>query len=213
MLFFISSVCAEDKNNNKIYFTLLEKALNSDKDLNFLALRLSYIDTDLFVPYGGDKKKLRKKVLNAFQKKKYKKVLKLAEKVFETDFVDMHTHYMCMLASKKLEKSEKADFHEFIVTGLVDSITMGSNGKTPETAYNIITTREENFILTILGFTTVRREEMRKDGHAYDKIFVKDTLQNKEQVVYFNKDIPNKWLNDKYSPNDEANTAEDTGKE
>ncbi|MCK5707093.1 MAG: DUF4919 domain-containing protein [Candidatus Aureabacteria bacterium] len=201
---------ADESITSEKYFSLVERIINGERDINFLLMRLSYTKTELYVPYGSRKKE-RKKVLDAFQKKKYKKVLKLAEKVFKTDFIDMNTHYMCMLAAKRIEDNEKVDFHQFIVTGLLDSITMGSNGETVDTAYKVISTREEDFILTSFGYTTVRREEIRKNDAVIDKVFAED-FTGKKKSMYFNKNIPNEWLNKKYTLDEEVKESQDENK-
>ena len=150
------------------------------------------------MPYTGDKT-LRKNVTEAFQKKKYKKVIKLAEKVFKTDYLDMNTHFMCMMSYKYLENAEKEAFHKFILTGLIDSVVSKGDGRFSYTAYPVISTREEQFIITTLGFVMDRHEEIRTKESIVDKVFVKDLLTGRNKILYFNKDLPNKWLNKKCS--------------
>ena len=141
------------------YLALLERVKAGDKTVDFRELRFSYTRTSLYAPYGGDKKE-RLKVVEAFKKKNYKAVIKYAEKVFETDYLDLNTHYMCMIAQQQLGNTEREEFHTFVLNGIIDSIVSYGDGRSPETAYEVISTREEEFIITTLGFVTVRLKSL-----------------------------------------------------
>lgn len=182
------------------YLALLEKVKSGDKTVDFLDLRMLYSQTQFYIPYADEtRKKIRLKVIEVFKKGKYEKTLKLSEEVFEKDYMDMNMHYMCMMSYNKLENKEMEAFHKFVLNALIDSIVSFGDGRSAETAYKVISTREEEFILTILGYVIKRREEVRTKNHALDKIFTSSLDGNKNKILYFNKDVPNKWLNKKYS--------------
>ena len=159
-----------------------------------------YTKTQFYAPYADEEsKELRLKVIETFKKGNYKKTLKLSEEVFEKDYLNMNMHFMCMMSYKKLEDSEQEEYHKFVLNSLIDSIVSFGDGRSPETAYNVISTREEEFILSALGYTLIKREEIRTKKHAFDKIFAKGMEKSKKKILYFNKDMPNKWLNETYS--------------
>jgi len=184
--------------NDKLYLEKIKLLKEDINDIDFRELRFEYTKTSFYIPYGS-KKDERIDVITAFKKKNYKLVIKLAEKVFERDFLDMNTHYMCMIAHQKLGNLEKMEFHKMVLNGLIDSIVSFGDGRSPETAYEVISTREEEFIITTLGFVTVTREEIRTKDHVIDKVFAASLDSGARKILYFNKDIPNKWLNNKYS--------------
>ena len=207
MMLFAHPLFAKEKDAEKItiaedeaYLEIIDRLKGGDKEIDFLELRMLYAKTGFYIPYGySERKEIRIKAIEAFKKENYKKVLKLAEKIFENDYLDLNTHFMCMISYKNLEESEKEEYHKFVLNGLIDSVVSYGDGRSPETAYKVISTREEEFILTTLGYITATRDEIRTKKHAFDKIFAKNLENQKKKVLYFNKDVPNKWLNDKYS--------------
>ncbi len=200
ILLFSGAFASEGNVNDKLYLNMIEKIKKGDKKVDFLELRDIYVKSSYYNPYGDKKaKKIRLKIAEIFKKKKYKKVLNLSKKVFDRDFFDLNTHYMCLISAKKLNLPEVEEFHKYIINSVVDSIVNYGDGKSLDTAYKIISTREEEFILTVLGFVTITRHEIRKNGHIYDKIFAESLNDGSKRTFYFNKDIPNKWLNEKYS--------------
>jgi len=76
---------------------------------------------------------------------------------------------------------------------MVGSIRRGRDGKTPETAYEIITEREQFIMLSVLGLPragagvkNIQRLETGK--HTYHRWEVLNPSSNQRVVVFFNVD-------------------------
>jgi hypothetical protein len=74
--------------------------------------------------------------------------------------------------------------------GLVDSILSSGDGKTPETAYHVISVDEEYAVLNTLGFKVVKQSLMESKGHSYDKMEVLHMKSKEPGMIYFNVDMP-----------------------
>jgi hypothetical protein len=66
----------------------------------------------------------------------------LAERLIDEGFVNMEVHADCVAIYKELNQPEKSQFHLNVMTGLMRSIMGSGDGKTKETAYEVICTRE-----------------------------------------------------------------------
>jgi hypothetical protein len=200
MLVFTCNVFAgEDVEPKKLpdYQLLLKRVMNSDRTVDFKALRLSYAETTDYKPYGEDKAK-KSGMFEALRNKDYEKAVSAAQAILEKKFVDIEAHFVSSIAFRETKNLEKYNFHHFITKGLVDSILDSGDGKTPETAFVVIETAEEYTLLGMTGFEVVRQSLIKSNGHSYDKMEVKHRKTGEPAIFFFNVDIPFNWLNKQF---------------
>ncbi len=187
---------SEDEQPKKIsdYQTLLKRVMSFDRTVDYRALRLSYAETSDYNPYGDDKAK-KDEMFEALRNKDYEKAVLAAQAILEKKFVDIEAHFVSSIAFREMKNSERYNFHHFVTRGLVDSILDSGDGKTPETAFIVIETGEEYTLLGMIGFEVVRQSLIKSDGHSYDKMEVKHRKTGEPAILFFNVDIPFRWLN------------------
>ena len=171
------------------YAQLLEKVNAKDPAADFAALRFAFMDADAYSPYGGDTAS-QNALDAALKEKNYGKAAKLAEKILATNFVDISGHLGASRAQAALKNSEKAEFHRYVGQGLINSILQSGDGKTPQTAYVVISPDEEYALFNYWGFRTSAQSIVHKDGHVYDLMTGTDQKTNEKVCVYFNVDKP-----------------------
>ena len=108
----------------------------------------------------------------------------------------MDAHVAASLAYKGLGDTAKSDFHKTVYLGLVNSIISSGDGKTPETAYVVISTHEEYITLRALGLSPRGQSLNHINGHAFDIQTITDPQTKADTKVYFNIDIVWKAEND-----------------
>lgn len=154
----------------------------------FRTLRLYYTETPRYNPYAANE--AQQAMFIALKEKQYKKVLEHAQSILEKNFVNIDAHFGCAVAYKELGEQDRYKFHQFVMYGLVDSILSSGDGKTPETAYHVISVDEEYAVLNTLGFKVVKQSLIESKGHSYDKMEVMHTKSKEIRVIYFNVDMP-----------------------
>jgi hypothetical protein len=87
---------------------------------------------------------------------------------------------------------DQAEFHKTVFRGLVNSIVNSGDGKSTDKAWVVINTHEEYVVLRVLGYKPGGQSLVRKDGHAYDVMKVKNVEDETDATFYFNVDIPMK---------------------
>jgi hypothetical protein len=187
LLFLLPSVAAQEPAPT--YAALLEKVKAKDPDVDFAALRMAFTETDAYAPYGGDRD-TRKAMFAALNEKNYAKAVECAEKILAQDFLDINAHLGAARAHKELHNDERADFHRDVGMGLITSILRSGDGKSPETAFVVISTDEEYVLMNFLGIRPSGQSLLHKDQHSYD--LMKGTEQDSGETVsiYFNIDKP-----------------------
>lgn len=181
------AVCEEKQT----YQTLLARVKIFDRSVDFKMFRLLYTETPDYNPYEAVE--TLNAMFMAIDEGQYEKALKDAQAMLERNYVDIDTHVVCKIAYQRLNNAEKYDFHRFVVSGLIGSILNSGDGKTPETAFQVINVREEYAVLNALGYRMEEQSPIESKGHNYARVIAVHKKTGETAVVYFNVDIPIKW--------------------
>jgi hypothetical protein len=180
---------AADKQATADYKSLVERARTGDQTVDFRRLRLAYADSADYenAPDTDSQKKAMWVALNG---KSYQEAIKNAETVLNANYADIDAQYVEYAAYHQLKNSDLSDVHGFIFHGLLKSITGSGNGKSPETAMQVIDVHEEYVVLRSMGVGLPKQQSLaRTNGHAYDKITFDNPDDGKEMVLFFDVDI------------------------
>ena len=173
------------------YDTLLEKVKQKDPSVNFTELRHAFYESPNYNPYAP---MMSYRPLNAaIAQKNYEEALKLAEGVFAKNFVEINAHIVAEIAYRETGNAEKAEFHKYMVEGLLNSIKASNDGKSKEKAFEVISINEEYGLIRSLGVRPINQALVEDKGHSYDVITVVDPQTNQQSQIFFNIDKPFKW--------------------
>lgn len=182
----------EKPKQQNTYEALVERVKRGDQSVDFLELRLAYAESPNYSK-GTDTDRQKKAMTTALNGKDFASAIKNADIVLASNYVDMDAHYAEYIANNEIGKRELAEFHKFVLQGLLRSITSSGNGKTPETAYQVIEVHEEYVVLRFMGFGfPASQSYLHKNGHAYDEMTIEDPKTKQDEKIYFNVDIPAK---------------------
>jgi hypothetical protein len=180
-------------NPKSTYADLLQRAKKGDPTLDFKDLRFAYTETADYNPYG-DTRDSRQRMFAALDAKEYDHVRALAETILAKNFLDLNGHFGAFIAHRELGNSQKADLHKFMFEGLVRSIEKSGDGKSPETAFVVISVDEEYVLLNWRGLRPTGQELVNQNGHSFDLMKAVDSKTNATVSYYFNIDKPFNWL-------------------
>jgi hypothetical protein len=172
------------------YDKLVERVKSGDKTVDFRELRLAFANSPGF-DRGPDTDPQKKVMGAALFSKDFATAIKNADMVLASDYVDIDAHMAEFMAYRELQEADLAEFHKFVFEGLLKSIADSGDGKTPETAFQVIQVHEEYILLHSLGVGLPESQSLlRKNGHSYDEIKYQDPDSKKDVTIYFNVDIP-----------------------
>jgi tetratricopeptide (TPR) repeat protein len=173
------------------YDLLLEKVKQKDPSVNFTELRLAFFESPNYNPYAP---MLTYRPMNAaLNQKNYEEALKIAEAVLAKNFVEINAHITAQIAYQETGNAERAQFHKFMVDGLLNSIKSNFDGKSAATAFEVISINEEYGLVRSLGLRPIKQALIEDKGHSYDAITVVDPQTNQQSIIYFNIDKPFSW--------------------
>ncbi len=183
----------KNSNSDSIYNELVSQIKNGSKDVDFTELRMAYANSSFYDPYGKNND-VEKSMRRAYNDGDYEGVVRYAKELIEDNFLDIDSHVFCGMAYKKMGDNEKRNYHGFIALGLLDSIIGSGDGKTPETAFKVISVAEEYALLDMRGLKTSTQWLLEENGHEYDKLEAEDIDTGEKVTLYFNVDLPLRWF-------------------
>jgi hypothetical protein len=179
--------------NEPGYDSLLAQAKKGDPKTDFLKLRMTFTKTAGYNPYFFDRK-MYQEMSAAFAAKDYDKAIMHADKILAAKYVDIDAHAVAMRSYAALGKTDQAKLHRVVIDGLVQSILKSGNGKSPASAYVVISTDEEYAILGALGLKSTKQALVNENGQKFDRLTVRDEKSKEPAAMYFNVNTQFSWL-------------------
>lgn len=175
------------------YEALLERAKKGDRTVDFTELRLAFYESSNYNPYSP--MLTYRPLWGALAQNNYAEAIKIAQSVFEKNFIEVNANMVAHIAYRETGDTERAAFHRFMADGLLASIKSTKDGKTPETAFEVISVSEEYGLMRSLELRPIKQSLINNNGHFFDALVVVDKT-NQQSTVYFNIDKPFTWKKD-----------------
>lgn len=187
----LAGYAAEDRTEaDGRYQQLVKEAHENIAAANFAEIRAAYGKSSFIEAYGADSlwKDLVRLAKKAF-KDNDAEAEKAYRKLLREDFAYYLTHINAMDAHDKLKADLDRDFHRQAARGLLGALFASGDGKTPETAFEVLDLDEENYILRHYQLKKEGQELVHMKNHAYDLITAKDVETGEKFEIYFQIDI------------------------
>ena len=174
----------ENAPSAALYAKLVGKARNGDMDTNYTALRLSYVQSDVYDPYSTRTRPLFEDTWQALTAKDCAGVIAKSNALLKIDFTRIVIHALRSNCFDQLGDAANASRELAIGRGLAASLLGSGDGKSPSSAYVVVTLNEEGFVLHQLGVKQEQQSLMNDSGHEYDLISGTDKAGNPTSVYF-----------------------------
>jgi len=174
-------VTIKTKVTKEQYADLLKKVKAGDMSIDFALLRLAFTETKDYSPYGGGE--LRSEMASQFRAGNFDDAIKTANKMLETNYVDLHAHYWASLAYSELKKAKEADAHKSMLSKLVSAIQQ-NDGLSAKNAMISIGIAEQYFVMSVMGFDRQSKALVQEDGSIFD-VHTSYNKETKETRKFF----------------------------
>jgi hypothetical protein len=174
------------------YDKQVQQYIDGTEKPDLAVLRDEYVTTEYYRPW--DTTGVLQQMKTSDEKRDWISVAKLAEQNVSRYFVNIEFHYLAMKANKNLGNNDKYLWHRKMLYDIVQEIMSRGNGKSLETAYRVISVSEEFVIMNFLGLRYSDQLAFPFEGHYYEQFLVEPNEFYNGRQIYFNVDIPMKWL-------------------
>jgi hypothetical protein len=174
-----------------VYRDLTKRVKAGDFGVDFRTLRLACIKSSYCSPRG--KPEDLAAMSRAEAGHQFDRAVAIAERMIDQGFVNVEARASCSSAYAKLNKPELAQFHRDVTAALMRSILKSGDGRSKETAFEGICTREEYVILSsrglpFYGSAVTSFQELADGRHKYARWEVRDPKTQQGVVMFFNLD-------------------------
>jgi hypothetical protein len=172
------------------YTVLVDRLKAADRAVDFTALRRAFTETPA---YHGMMMGFYQPLWRTLNARDFEGALKVADRVLQQNYVEPNAHLVAASAHQELGHREQAEFHRFIADGLLRSMTSIGDGRTPETAYQVIDISEEYALFRSMGLTVKAQSIVgppADEAPIVDRVVVVVGRTNEERVMFFSVDDP-----------------------
>jgi hypothetical protein len=149
---------------------LKKRAMQHDTTLDFSELRFAFTKTRSYDPYGNKIDKLEDKMRIAANKGDFEECLGSARKIIDREFTNVRAHFYAAISCDSTNMPHAAEFHRWIWTKLLHSILSSGDGKSPQTAYVVISIAEEYRVLQARGLQLLQQALIEDSIGAFDAL-------------------------------------------
>lgn len=178
------------------YEALLEAAKKDPAKADFRRLRLAFTRTESYRPYT----KRRFDLAPVYQELKNgeRAVALLAlDRMLEGHWMDPEAQGIASGVCEEIGEGERAALHAAFMKGIVDTILGAGDGRSFEKAWPVLDVGEEYLILRAYDLRDGKQSLVEHDGHWYDVHEFRDEESGRDVTVYFNVDLPHRWLEER----------------
>jgi hypothetical protein len=168
------------------YRALVDRLRGGDLSVDFGELRQAFTETP---EYRGRMMVFYQQLWRPLGAADFPAALKAVETVLESNFVEINAHMVASIAHQQLGNPARAAFHRAVADGLLRVIMAKGDGKTPETAWEVIDVSEEYAVMRALNVTLRSQSlQMNPTGPKVDVLSVTDNRTKEERTLHFNVD-------------------------
>jgi hypothetical protein len=165
------------------YGALVDRLKAGDRTVNFTEARMAFAETP---EYSGTMMVVYRSLWGPLNMRDFEGALEIADTVLQRNYVEPNAHMVAFIAHNELGHEEEAQLHRFIADGLLRSITSKGDGKSAETAYQVIDVSEEYALFRAMNLIPKSQGAGTPSGGVIvDRMVVVDSRTNEERVMYF----------------------------
>jgi Domain of unknown function (DUF4919) len=162
-------------------------------------LRLQYAASADYNPYESQVPAIKSASRELMKQHAYARAIAEADRGLEKDRYNISLLIIKASAYRALRNFEKAQEVGALWMSLMDSILVNGDGKDFASAFRVISVEEEYAVIQVLSVNLLSQSLVGHDGSEFDVMLVQDPESGKQFQLYFNIDLPKKWLAAKFA--------------
>ena len=161
----------------------------------YLKMRMQYAESTDYNPYAAEIHEIKKQSRELLEKGDFEGAIQEATKGLAIDRLNINLLMIQAAAYRAKGDLQKADETRQTWVSLVDSIVRHGDGKSFETAFQVISLDEEYAVVSLFRLEMVKQRLVRHNQSEFDVLTVRPRGSGNDFQMFFNVDIPKGWLN------------------
>lgn len=156
--------------------------------------RLMYSSSKDYSPYSRDVRTCLKQAQAFLNDSKFDDAISEADRGLKLDKFNVDLLVIKSASLRAMGRIEDADMSRQQWIAVIDSILSSGDGRGFSTAFKVISVDEEYAVLNIKGLQMTKQSLVKHEESEFDILVAKNLKSGEESELYFNIDIPKKWL-------------------
>ncbi len=161
--------------------------------------RLAHAASAEYNPYDTKNREFQKSAGELLDQGKFAEAISAAQKGLAVAKYDIDLLIILATAHRESGDIPNADKTREQWMSLVDSILTSGTGRDFANAFQVISVAEEYAVMRILRLPAGSQALVEHEGSEFDVVTIKNPQTGQELVLYFNVDLPKKWLNRQFA--------------
>jgi hypothetical protein len=174
------------------YAAVLKKEPGRAPQAEGLALRMAYTKTSFYKPYSDPSVEPFRAAVNHHKAGRFAECLASAEQAITTNYTNLHAHLYAGSCAASAGIADKTERYARSFGLLYASIAQdpGRDGKTPDTAFRVISIGEQYAVMDFLRLRSVSKALVGASGPAVDCHRVQGAPDTPESQLCFDVTVP-----------------------
>jgi len=168
------------------YAALVSAAKDGDPGVDYTVMRQTYIQTPDYDPLGKKTEGLMHDAQAAYIAKDCKTALAKFKMAIAFNFTLSDAHALSADCLEQSGDKQGMAHEDAIAQGLFGSIIGSGDGKSPGTAFWVVSRHEEEVVFAVAGLNGHGQGTLKTEQGLVDKFAVTDTQTGKTSALYFN---------------------------
>jgi hypothetical protein len=182
------------------FYGLARGAQQDPASADFALLRRAYVESDAYRPLKHISHTQLMQITDSASG--FEEVIETCRNIVEAVPLDLEAWRVLALAYEKAGDKSSADKANLFTERLLDSILATGDGKSFETAFQLVAQNEAWVVMRVFGIRARSQEEVRQNGRVYEVFDGK--IDEREVKIYFDVTDPVRVLDETLERNDEA---------
>ena len=180
--------------------------------LTYRKMRIEYSKSKDYDPYASGLEEIQLNADRLLEEGKFDECLEQVEDGLVIYRFNIQFLVDKAAALRAIGKTKRADEIRAKWMSLIDSILLGSDGSSFESAFQVISVAEEYAVLNLFRLRPTKQMLVEHEASEYDVVNVATDDDGTERSIYFNVDIPKKWLYEKLRRSQSPEQADQLGR-
>ena len=190
-LFLAASLLACGPATAQAYSEYVGRLAAGDTEIDYLAFRLAYAESDAYDPYSAEARDRSHRLLEFFfDAADLSSAQSVVDSALAINYTDIDAHIVASMMADEQQDSTRALYHRAIANGRDEAILEQAEGTTPKAPLRVISVDEELTILIVLGLDVSGRTMVDCNSSRCDRIWVRNLETGETHALYFDVSIP-----------------------
>lgn len=179
--------------DTRVYELIVERVKARAYADDFRLLRDEYVKTELYNPVDSVEREHTQQLFEALDDNDLKRCVQLAARILARNFTSLAAHRTVMLCHEQSGDDITRQFHAAMYQGLLQSVLRSGDGRTPATAYQVISADEIDAVLLAQDLEVVSQSLQQLGEREYSRIHVRNPQNWREFDLYFDVTAEKQW--------------------